>query len=352
MEASSLNAVVGTLASSVNEVPGRMARVAIVGTGFVGSTTAYALLMSGTPAEIVLVDRDRRRAEGHAQDLRDAEAFTCSGRISVGDFCDCCSADVTIITAGLSQAGLKSRLDGLKETAPIVKGLIKDIAQRNPHGILLIASNPVDVLTYAAWKWSGLPANRVIGAGTALDTARLRRRLGAKYGLASDHVHAYVIGEHGDTQVPVFSSARVAGAPLYEFWQQLELPHAENVLEKITGETRLAGLDIIDAKGATYFGIGAALARIVRAILRDENAVLTVSSLVPKSLELGEVSLSLPAVINRDGVAKVLSVPLSPSERRALEESANLLKQHIAALDGLIPQTGKETLEYEYRSEQ
>ena len=132
--------------------------------------------MSGTPAEIVLIDRDRRRAEGHAHDLLDAEAFTCSGRILVGDFCDCCSSDVTIITAGVSKVVLKSRLDGLKETTPIIRGLVEDIVQHNPRGILLIASNPVDVLTYAAWKWSGLPATRVIGSGTALDTSRLRRR--------------------------------------------------------------------------------------------------------------------------------------------------------------------------------
>jgi L-lactate dehydrogenase len=349
VKTSNLSAIVETLASSVNGVRGRMPRVAIVGTGFVGSTAAYALLMSGTPAEIVLVDRDRRRAEGHAQDLRDAEVFTCSGRISVGEFCDCCSADVTIITIGVGQAGLKSRLDGLNETAPIVKGLVQDIAQHNPRGILLIASNPVDVLTYAAWKWSGLPPSRVIGAGTALDTSRLRRRLAAKYEIASDHVHAYVVGEHGDSQVLVLSSARVAGIPLDQICQKLQPPHEEDALEKIADETRLAGLEIIDAKGATYFGIGAALARIVRAILRDENAVLTVSGLVPESMGLGEVSLSLPAVINRDGIARVLSIPLNFSERRALEGSANLLKQHIATLGGLVSQTGREleSLQYE-----
>lgn len=321
---------------SAREASTRIPRVAVVGAGFVGSTTAYALLMSGTPAEIVLIDRDRRRAEGHVHDLRDAEAFTCSGRILVGDFYDCCSADVTIITTGVSQAGLKSRLDGLKETAPIVKGLVADVAQHKPCGILLIASNPVDVLTYAAWKWSGLPPGRVIGSGTALDTSRLRRRLAARYGISSDHVHAYVVGEHGDSQVSLLSSARVAGVPLEDFCHQLGIPHEENALEKIADETRLAGLEIIGAKGATYFGIGAALSRIVRAILRDENAVLTVSSLVPEFMELGEVSLSLPAIINRNGIAKVLSIPLSPSERRGLEASARILKEQIGELDRSI----------------
>lgn len=335
MDFPSRNAIAGDPVRSGHDGRSRLPRVAIVGTGFVGSTTAYALLMSGTPAEIVLVDRDRRRAEGHAQDLRDAEAFTCSGRISVGNFYDCCSAEVTIITAGVSQAGLTSRLDGLKETAPIVKSLVQDVVQHNPQGILLIASNPVDVLTYAAWKWSGLPTCRVIGAGTALDTSRLRRRLAARYGIASDHVHAYVVGEHGDSQVPVLSAARVSGVPLEGFWD-LRSEEEKNALKTIADETRTAGFDIIGAKGATYFGIGAALARIVRAILRDENAVLTVSSLAPEFMELGEVFLSLPAVINRDGIVRVLPIPLSPSERRALEVSANVLKEQITVLNGSI----------------
>lgn len=336
MEVPNQDLVANTSVSVQPEAPARLPRIAVVGTGFVGSTTAYALLMSGTPAEIILIDRDRRRAEGHAHDLRDAEAFTCSGRILVGDFCDCCSADVTIITTGVSQAGLKSRLDGLKQTAPVVRALVEDIVRHNPRGILLIASNPVDVLTYAAWKWSGFPAGRVIGSGTALDTSRLRRRLAARYGISSDHVHAYVIGEHGDSQVPVLSSARVAGVPLEEFCRQLGLPHEGSALDKIADETRAAGLEIISAKGATYFGIGAALARVVRAILRDENAVLTVSSLVPEFMELGAVSLSLPAIVNRNGVAKVLSIPLSADERSALEASARAMKEQIALLESSI----------------
>jgi L-lactate dehydrogenase len=309
----------------------RLPRVAIVGAGFVGSTTAYALLISGTAAEIVLIDQDRRRAEGHVQDLRDAELFSHNTRILAGDLADCCSADLTIITAGVSQTDSKSRLDGLRETAAILKSLVQDISSHNPQGILLVASNPVDVLTYAAWKWSGLPASRVIGSGTTLDTSRFRRRLAERYGVASDNVHAYIIGEHGDSQVPVISSARIAGVPLEDFCG--ELGDEERVLKTIADATRAAGREIIEAKGATYYGIGAALVRIVRAILRDEQAVLTVSSLVPQSLGLGEVFFSLPAIVNRDGVARVLSIPLNPSEQEALEASAEAVKQHIAALD-------------------
>jgi L-lactate dehydrogenase len=186
----------------------RVPRIAIVGAGFVGSTTGYALMMSGMAAEIVLIDRDSHRAEGHVNDLRDAEVFSHTTRILFGDFSDCCSADVTIITAGISQSGQKSRLEGLRDTGAILHGLVSDVCLQNPRGILLIASNPVDVLTYAAWRWSGVPAGRVIGSGTSLDTSRFRRRLAEHYGIASASVHAYVIGEHGDSQIPVLSSAR------------------------------------------------------------------------------------------------------------------------------------------------
>jgi len=312
-------------------------RIAIVGAGFVGSTTAYALMMSGMASEIVLIDRDSRRAEGHVNDLRDAEVFSHTTRIFVGDFSDCCSADVTVVTAGMSQSGQESRIEGLRATGAILHGLVSDICRQNPPGILLIASNPVDVLTFAAWRWSGLPSGRVIGSGTSLDTSRFRRRFAEHYGIASSNVHAYVIGEHGDSQIPVLSSARVAGLPLAEFSQELRLPHEESSLARIASKTRTAGGDIIEAKGATYYGIAAALVRIIRAILRDERAILTVSSRVAESMQLGEVSLSLPSIVDRHGIARVLPVALNPSEQRALEASAEVVRGHIASLSQTIP---------------
>jgi L-lactate dehydrogenase len=221
----------------------------------------------------------------------------------------------------------------MHETAAMLKGLVSDVARYNPHAILLIASNPVDVLTYAAWKWSGLPPNRVIGSGTSLDTSRLRRRLAEYYRVASGNVHAYVVGEHGESQVAVMSSARIAGMPLESFCRELGLPFDEGALRKIADETRAKGLEIIRAKGATYYGIGAALARIACAVLRDEHVVVTVSSLAPESMGLGEVSLSMPTVIARDGVERVIPVALSGSERKALEASAETLKGYIAALN-------------------
>jgi L-lactate dehydrogenase len=221
----------------------------------------------------------------------------------------------------------------LEPQAVCLKHIVEETACHRPR-ILLVASNPVDVLTYAAWKWSGLPAGSVIGSGTSLDTSRFRRRLGELYNVAPESVHAYIIGEHGDSQVAVLSSARIAGIPLEDFCREEQFACDDTTLRNIANETRAAGLEILQAKGATYYGIGAALVRIVRAILRNEHAVLTVSSLVPESLQLGEVSLSLPAIINRDGVARVLRISLNPSERKALEASAEILKGHIASVGG------------------
>jgi L-lactate dehydrogenase len=336
MQFSDVDLSVGST-SKYLELQTRIPRIAIVGAGFVGSTTAYALMMSGMAVDIALIDRDLRRAEGHVNDLRDAEVFSHTTRVFVGDFSDCCSADITVITAGVSQAGQKSREDGMRETGAIVHGLVGDVCREKPRGILLIASNPVDVMTYASWKWSGLPSDRVIGSGTSLDTSRFRRRLAEGYGVASTNVHAHVIGEHGDTQIPVLSSARVAGFPLGEFCEQLRLPCDESALAGIASETRNAGVDIINAKGATYFGIGSALVRIIRAILRDEDVILTVSSRVPESMELGDVSLSLPSIVNWRGITRVLSVPLNSSERKALEASAEVVKRNIATLAQTIP---------------
>jgi L-lactate dehydrogenase len=234
-------------------------------------------------------------------------------------------------------------IDGFKPAilqrtrATVIAAAQATVCLQNPRGILLIASNPVDVLTYAAWRWSGLPSGRVIGSGTSLDTSRFRRRLAEHYGVASANVHAYVIGDHGDSQIPVLSSARVAGLPLAEFSKELGLPHEGSSLTRIASETRTAGADIIEAKGATYYGIGAALVRILRAILRDEHAILTVSSWVPESMQSGEVSLSLPSIVDRHGITRALPVALNSPERRALEASAEVVRGHIASLSQTIP---------------
>lgn len=309
-------------------------RVVIVGTGQVGATTAYALLLSGIVSELVLIDRDRRRAEGHVQDLRDAALFHRTTRVVAGDFGNCRDADVVVITAGVHQdPTMRSRLDDLKESAAILHELVGQIKQAQPAGVLLIASNPVDVLSGLAWQWSGMPPGRVIGSGTALDTARLRWRLGQLYNVAPENVHAYVVGEHGDSQTAALSSARIAGRPIDEFCRDREIEYDATVLAAIADETRRAGLEIIRAKGATCYGIGSVLARIVAAIVRDERAIFTVSTRVPPSMELGDVWLSVPAILSRDGVVRVLPPTLNDGERQRLRNSAEILRR--AASDAI-----------------
>ena len=313
--------------------PTRTARVAVVGAGYVGATTAYALLISGVAAEIVLIDRDHERAKGHVLDLKDAELFSHTARVLAGDFSDCATADVIILTAGVGHRPGAPRLEYLKENASIVKGIVEEISKHNPCGILLIASNPVDVLTYAACKWSGLPINRVLGSGTALDTSRFRMRLAEHCGISPNNVHAYIIGEHGDSQVAVLSSARIARLTLEEFCHELQLPCDQQTLKGIADHARTAASEIIKSKGATYYGIAAALVRIVSAILRNEHAVLTVSSVVPESMGLGNLALSLPTIVGREGIKRVLPISLNPSEDEALRASAQVLKTYIATLD-------------------
>ena len=311
-------------------------RVVIVGTGLVGATAAYALLLTGIVSELVLVDRDRHLAEGHVHDLRDAALFSRTARVIAGGFSDCADADVVLIAAGVHQAaGMTSRLDDLKNSASILREILDEMARIEVRGVLLIASNPVDILAGLASRWSGLPSGRIIGSGTSLDTARLRWRLAELYDVAPDNVHAYVLGEHGDSQIAALSSARIAGIPIEHFCREHGLTYDVATLEAIADETRRAGLEILRAKGATYYGIGGALARIVAAILRDERAVLTVSTQAPPSMNLGDVWLSLPAVVNRDGVARVLRPSLNDNETRALRASAEILKRH---LDGAIAQ--------------
>jgi L-lactate dehydrogenase len=326
----SVEAVVDTEPRSAHRIP----RVTIVGPGLVGATTAHALLVSGAAAEIVLIGRDRNRVEGQVKDLRDAALYSHATRIVAGDFTDCAHADVIIIAVGAPQQKDKSsRLDDLKISAAMVKEVMTEIAAQEPKGVVVIASNPVDVLTYAAWKWSGLPAGRVIGSGTVLDSSRFRRRLGERYGVATENVHAYVVGEHGDSQVPLLSSARIGGIPLEEFCEERYLPVCKETLRGIADSARRGGRDILRAKGATNYGISAALARIATAILRDEHAVLTVSTVVPEAMDLGQVSLSLLAVIGHEGVHRVLPLRLDEEELRGLRRSAQILKRHITTLE-------------------
>jgi L-lactate dehydrogenase len=307
-------------------------RVAVVGLGNVGATFAYALLLSGLAAEIVLIDVNRAKAEGEAMDLNHTEPFAHPTRIWAGDYSDCASAAVTVITAGAAQHPGETRLDLVKRNAAIFGKIVPEVAKHCPEGILLIATNPVDVLTYLSLKLSGMPPQRVIGSGTILDTARFRHLLSEHFGVDPRSVHAQIIGEHGDSEVPVWSLANIAGMRLPDFAQASGVPYAEEKMEEIFTQTRDAAYAIIERKGATFYAVAAGLMRLVEAILRDQHTVLSISSAITGAYGITDVCLSLPTVVSRRGVEKVLHLQLSPSEQAGLRHSAEVLKHTISTI--------------------
>ena len=307
-------------------------RVVVVGAGNVGATFAYALLFRGLAAEIVLIDANHARAEGEAMDLNHAEPFTNPTRVWAGNYDDCAGAAIVDVCAGAGQRPGETRLDLVKRNADIFAKIIPEIVRRNPDGILLIATNPVDVLTQVSQKLSGLPVNRVIGSGTILDTARFRHLLGRHFKVEPRSVHAYIIGEHGDSEVPVWSLANIAGLRLADYAELNGISHDETALDDIFRQTRDAAYHIIERKGATYFAVAAGLMRIVEAILRDQRTVLSVSSLVNGYYGIENLCLSLPAIVGRNGIERVLRLHLNDKEEAALKRSAEVLKKTAAGV--------------------
>ena len=310
----------------------RPTRVAVVGAGSVGATFAYALLLSGLAAEIVLIDSNRAKAEGEAMDLNHTVPFAHPTRIWAGDYSDCAGAAVTVLAAGGNQKPGETRLDLLKKNATIWRKIVPEVAKHNPEGILLIATNPVDILTYAAGKLSGLPWERVIGSGTILDTSRFRYLLSQHFGVDARSVHAYIIGEHGDSEVPVWSSANIAGMRLSQFCKAQGISGEPQILQNIFLQTRDAAYQIIERKGATYYAVAAGLMRITEAILRDQSTVLSISSLINNYHGLSDVCFSLPTVVDRGGVEQVIYLELDKDEIEKLRHSAELLKTTIKSL--------------------
>ncbi len=312
-------------------------KVAVIGAGNVGATFAYALVLDGLVGEIVLIDIDRQRAEGEAMDINHAVPLSNPVRVWAGDYSDCAGADVVVVTAGTAQRPGETRLDLVKRNADIFADIIPSITEYNETGILLIATNPVDVLSYVAWKVSGFPSKRVIGSGTVLDTARFRYLLGEHLGVDPRNVHAYVVGEHGDSEVPVWSLTNVAGMRLQDYCRRQEFAIGDDTRERISHQVRDAAYEVIERKGASYYAVGVALTRIVESILRDQHTVLSVSNLVTGSYGIEDVYLSLPAVIGSAGVERVVYLDLDQAETEALRESAALLR---GVLDELAWQDG------------
>ena len=302
-------------------------RVAIVGVGNVGASFAFSLLNSGLATEIVLIDANTARAEGEAMDLNHAVPLSQSTRIWAGSMADTAGALLTVITAGSAQKPGETRLDLAGRNVNILRALIPDVVKYNPDGIILIAANPVDILTYAAIKISGFPPNQVFGSGTILDTARFRYLLSQHFGVDPRSVHGYIIGEHGDSEVPVWSLANIAGMKLPVFCQQNNLSCQDQILDDIFHQTRDAAYQIIQRKGATYYAIAVGLTKIAEAIIRDQNTVLSVSSLINDYYGIQDVCFSLPSVVDRGGVERILRLELSDRELEGLQKSAMVLKE-------------------------
>ena len=301
-------------------------KVGIVGAGQVGASAGFALALQGVAEQIVLLDLDQALARAQAEDIAHAVPFASSVLVSDGDYDDLTGAEVVILAAGVSQQPGESRLALLSRNAEVFRAIIGEIRRAAPEAILLIASNPVDVMTEIATRLSDLPPSRVIGSGTILDTARFRWLLGQHLGVAPQSVHAYVLGEHGDSEVLGWSSARAGATPIRAFAAQVNAPLTEEVCARIDTGVRRAAYTIIEGKGATYYGIGAGLSRIVRAIGRDEAAVLSVAIRTPNVVGVQDVTLSVPRVIGEAGVIADLFPDLDEAEAQALEASATLLR--------------------------
>ena len=302
-------------------------KVGIVGTGFVGSTGAYAIALKGAATELILVDLNKDLARAQAEDILHATPFAAPVRVADGDYPQLEGAGLVVLACGVAQRPGETRLHLLERNVQVFQKVVPSVMKNAPETVFLIVSNPVDVMTQVVSRISGIPPGRVIGSGTILDTARFRALLGEHLRVSPQSVHAYVLGEHGDSEVLVWSSAKVGGVALRDFAQQSGCSLTEEVKSRIDDGVRRAAYRIIEGKGATYYGIGAGIARITRAIRDDERAVLTVSILTPEVEGLEEVSLSIPRVVSAKGVMATLPPALSDDEHAAFQKSAEILKE-------------------------
>lgn len=310
-------------------------KTGIVGSGFVGATAAYALVMRGVGRRVVLVDMNRARAESEADDILHAVPFAHPLEVSAGDYADLAGCKVVIVSAGVGQKPGETRLQLLERNAQVFKQVIPNILKHAPNAILLIATNPVDVMTHIAAHYAsefGVPSSRVIGSGTTLDTARFRSLIGRQLSVDSQHVHAYVLGEHGDSEVLAWSQVSVGGIPLKEFCTGREISICEDDYAAIDEKVRRAAYHIIEGKGATYYGIGSAIARIVEVILQDERSLLTVSTPMKDVAGIKDVTVSLPNLVGGEGIIETFFPKLNQGETDALRASAQVVRSVIAEL--------------------
>ena len=308
-------------------------KAAVIGCGFVGAASAFALMQSGLFSEIVLLDSDRQKAEGEALDISHGLPFAKPMQIYAGDYKDIADANIVIVTAGAGQKPGETRLDLVKKNVGIFGKIIPEIAKLDFGGILLVVANPVDILTYTAAKLSGLPENRVFGSGTVLDTARLKYILGEHLGVDNRSVHAFILGEHGDSEIVAWSSANVSGVPLHDFCEMRGHHDHETAMRDIAESVKNSAYEIIEKKKATYYGIAMSVRRICEAIILDQKSVLPVSHIQHGNFGIEGVSISMPAIVGRDGIEASVPIALSADEISALQGSANALKEVIGGLE-------------------
>ena len=308
-------------------------KVVLIGTGMVGMSYAYALLNQNACDELVLIDLDKERAMGEAMDLNHGLAFSSARmKIYAGDYKDCANADIVAICAGVAQKPDESRLDLLQRNTEVFRSSVDPVTESGFNGIFLVATNPVDIMTRVTCALSGFNPRRVLGTGTALDTARLRYLLGEYFGVDPRNMHAYVMGEHGDSEFVPWSQAMLATKPVQEICQQSGGRFCDKELEKISVEVREAAQKIIKAKRATYYGIGMAMVRITKAVLGDESSVLTVSAMLRGEYGQSGVFAGVPCIVGRNGVQKVLTMSLSEEEQQAFDRSCATLQESYAGL--------------------
>lgn len=307
-------------------------KVSVIGAGNVGSTFAYSLMLSGLTSEIVLIDINNKKAAGEAMDLNHALSFSRPASISSGEYSNCRGSDIVVITAGAAQKPGESRLQLVERNTGIFRDIVPKVCRAAPEAIIVVVSNPVDILTYVTLKISGLPKERVIGSGTILDTSRFRFELGNAFGIDPRNIHAYIIGEHGDSEVPVWSLANVAGVRFTDFCPLCGMDYDQKKMDQLFEKAKTAAYRIIEAKGATYYAIASGTLRIVESILRNENSIMTVSTLIEDYYGVSGICISVPAVVNRNGIKELLKLTLSDEEADAFRGSAKILKDIMNSL--------------------
>ncbi|WP_073997563.1 L-lactate dehydrogenase [Anaerococcus urinomassiliensis] len=303
-------------------------KIILIGTGAVGSSFAYASTLLGVGRELGIIDINENKVEGEVMDLTDAISFTKPKNIYKADYSDCKDAEVVVITAGAAQKEGETRLDLVEKNLAIFKDMIGKVVASGFDGIFLVASNPVDILTYATWKYSGFPASKVIGTGTTLDSSRFKKEIAGLIGIDPRSVDAFILGEHGDTEFPVWSHTNIGGLPIYE-WVKNQSELDEKALLGTFEKSKNAAYEIIKKKGATFYGIGMALTALVRAIIDDENSVYSTSSYLNGEYGLNDIYIGVPTIIGKDGAKWVIEVPLIDIEKENMDKSAKTLKDII-----------------------